>query len=84
MVLLSRSRFFRGLLALLFIGATLCVGWVAVSLLIEVVTGHGSPEGKILSTALGLSLLTLSSVFLFVGIINWRRLSQLSTKDASA
>jgi hypothetical protein len=74
MVSFSRPRFFRGLLALLSIGAALCVGWVAVSLLVEVVTGHGSPGGKILSTALGLSLLTLSSVFLFVGVINWRRL----------
>ena len=65
MASVSRSRFFRGFLAFLLIGAGLIVGWLGVSLLMGAVTERGSPAGNILSAALGLSLLGLSSVFFY-------------------
>jgi hypothetical protein len=76
----SRSRFFRGSLVFLFIGAVL-VGGLAVSLLVEAASGHGSFAGNILIMGLGLMLLVLSAVGLIVGTMYWR-LSQPSSEDA--
>lgn len=81
MASVSRSRFFRGLLVFVFVGAVL-VGGFAVSLLVEAVTGHGSFAGNILTGGLGLMLLVLSAVVLVVGIIYWR-LSQPNYYDSN-
>ena len=78
---ISRSRFFRGFLVLVFIGAAL-FGCLAVSLLVEAATGHGSFAGNILIMGLGLMLLGVSAAVLIVGIIYWR-LSQPSPDDAN-
>jgi hypothetical protein len=78
----SRSRFFRGFLASLLIGAALLLGGLGVSLLVEAATGHGSSEGNLIRIAVGLMLLVSSPVFFIVGIINWR-LSQPSSEDAN-
>jgi hypothetical protein len=67
----SRSRFFRGLLVILFIGAV-PIGGLAVSLLVEAATGHGSVASNILIMGFGLMLLFGSAVLLIVGIIYWR------------
>ena len=64
-------------------GAGLIVGWLEVALLVEVVTGQGSSEGNTLIVGLGLVLFILSAFLLIVGIINWRRLSQPFTEEAS-
>ena len=76
---ISRSRFFRGFLVLVFLGAAL-FGCLAVRLLVEAATGHGSFGGNILLMGLGLMLLVLSSAVLIVGIVYWR-LSQPSRED---
>ncbi len=81
MASVSRSRFFRGFLVFVFIGAVL-VGGLAVSLLVEAAIGRGSFAGSILITGLGLILLALSAVVLIVGIVYWR-LSQPSPDDAN-
>ena len=78
-----RSRFFRGFLAFVLMGAGLFVGWLEVALLGEVVTGQGSSEGNTLMVGLGLVLFILSAFLLIVGIINWRRLSRPFTEEAS-
>ena len=83
MVLVFRSRFFRGFVAFVLMGAGLFVGWLEVALLVEVVTGQGSSEGKTLMVGLGLVLFILSAFLLIVGIINWRRLSRPFTEEAS-
>ncbi len=71
MASVSRTRILRGLLVCLFIGAG-CIGWLAVSLLFEAATGHGSPAGDILIVGLGLLLLLVSAVVLIFGIIYWK------------
>jgi hypothetical protein len=83
MALVFRSRFFRGFLAFVLLGAGLFVGWLEVALLIEVVTGQGSSAGNTLIVDLGLALFMLSAVLLVVGIVNWRRLSRPFTEEAS-
>jgi len=77
----SRSRFFRGFLVFLFIGAALLAG-LAVSMLVEAATGHGSLAGDILMMGLALMLLVLSAVLIILGIMYWR-LSQPSPEDAN-
>jgi cytosine/uracil/thiamine/allantoin permease len=72
----------RGFLALFFFGAAVFFGWLAVSLLVGVVIGHGSAGGNVLSMGLGLMLLILFAFLLVVGIINWRKSSQPSSEDA--
>ena len=79
----SRSRFFRGFLAFVLMGAGLGVGLLEVALLVEVVTGQGISEGNTLIVRLGLVLFILSAFLLIVGIINWRRLSRPFTEEAS-
>jgi hypothetical protein len=64
----TRSPSFRGFLVFLFIGAAL-LGGLAVSLLVEAATGHGSFAGNILITGLGLMLLAVSAVVLIFGTI---------------
>jgi hypothetical protein len=78
-----RSRFFRGFLAFVLLGAGLFVGWLEVALLVEVVTGQGSSEGNTLIVDLGLVLFMLSAFLLLVGIVNWRRSSRPFTEEAS-
>jgi hypothetical protein len=81
MASVSRSRFFRGFLVFLSIGAVLVAG-LAVSLMVEAATGHGSFASNILIMGLGLMLLVVSAVLLIVGIMYWR-LSQPSPEDAN-
>ena len=83
MALVFRSRFFRGFLAFVLMGAGLFVGWVEVALLVEVVTGKGNSEGNTLILDLGLVLFMLSAFLLVIGIINWRRLSRPFTDEAT-
>ena len=83
MALVFRSRFFRGFLAFVLLGAGLFVGWLEVALLVEVVTGQGSSEGNTLIVDLGLVLFMLSAFLLVVGIVNWRRSSRPFTEEAS-
>jgi hypothetical protein len=64
-------------------GAGLFLGWLEVTLLVEVVTGQGSSEGNPLIVDLGLVLFMLSAFLLIVVIINWRRLSRPFTEEAS-
>ena len=78
-----RSRFFRGLLAFVLMGAGLLVGWLEVALLVEVVTEQGSSEGNTLIVGLGLVLFIPSAFLFMVGIINWRRLSRSFTEEVS-
>jgi membrane protein implicated in regulation of membrane protease activity len=68
----SRSRYIRGLIVFLFGGAALFVLWFAVSLLVEVVTGHGSSAGNILRIGLSIFLLAVSAILSIVAILNWR------------
>jgi hypothetical protein len=68
----SRSRHFRGLIVFLFGGAALLVVWLAVSLLVEVVTGHGSSAGNILRIGLSIFLFAVSAILSIVAIFNWR------------
>ena len=77
------SRFFRGFLAFVLLGAGLFVGWLEVALLVEVMTGQGNSEGDTLIVGLGLGLFILSAFLFIVGIINWRRLSRPFTEEAS-
>jgi predicted membrane channel-forming protein YqfA (hemolysin III family) len=77
---ISRSRFFRGFLVFVFLGAAL-FGCLAVRVLVEAATGHGSFGGNILLMGLGLMLLVVSAVAFIVGIICWRS-SQPCRKDA--
>jgi hypothetical protein len=44
----SRSEYFRGRVAVLFIRAALFIGWLVVSQLVEAVTGDASSEGNFL------------------------------------
>ena len=67
-----RSRYFRGLIVFLFGGAALLVVWLAVSLLIEVVAGHGSSAGNILRIGLSIFLFAVSAILSIVAILNWR------------
>jgi hypothetical protein len=83
MALVFRSRFFRGFLAFVLLGAGLFVGWLEVALLVEVVTGQGNSDGNTLIVDLGLVLFMLSAFLLVVGIVNWRRLSRPFTEEAS-
>jgi hypothetical protein len=69
MASIFHSRFFRGFIVFLFAGVAFLVGGLAVSLLVEAVTGHGSAGGNIFSIVLGLILLILSPVVLILGII---------------
>ena len=66
-----RSRFLRGLIVFLFGGAALLVGWLAVSLLVEVATGNGSSAGNILRIGLSIFLFAVSAVLSIVAILNW-------------
>jgi hypothetical protein len=66
------SRFFRQLSAVFFIGVGLFIGWPSGSLINQLVTEHGSPEGNLLRIALVFFLLVLSALFFIVGIINCR------------
>jgi hypothetical protein len=68
----SRSRHARGLIVFLFGGAALLFVWLAVSLLVEVVTGHGSSAGNILRIGLSIFLFAVSAIFSIVAILNWR------------
>ena len=77
MVSVFRSRFVQRFWAFSLIGAGLFAGWLGVLVLVDVVTGHGSHGGDMLTAAFGLSLLVPSCVFLILGINHWRRLSQL-------
>jgi len=77
----SRSRFFRGFLVFVFHRRALS-GCLAVSLLVEAATGHGSFVGNIVMMGLGLMLLVLSAIVLIFGIMYWR-LSQPSPEDAN-
>jgi hypothetical protein len=70
----SHSRFFRESLALLSTGIGLLGECLGLLFLVGAVTGHGSTEGNILVTTLGLSLLAVSSAFLVVGTVNFRRM----------
>ena len=83
MAFVFRSRFFRGFSAFVLMGAGLFLGWLEVTLLVEVVTGQGSSEGNPLIVDLGLVLFMLSAFLLIVVIINWRRLSRPFTEEAS-
>jgi hypothetical protein len=83
MVLVFRSRFFRGFVAFVLMGAGLFVGWLEVALLVEVVTGQGSSEGNTLIVDLGLVLFMVSAFLLVVGTVNWRRLSRPFAEEAS-
>ena len=83
MVLVFRSRFFRGFVAFVLMGAGLFVGWLEVALLVEVVTGQGGSEGNTLIVDLGLVLFMVSAFLLVVGIVNWRRLSRPFAEEAS-
>jgi hypothetical protein len=83
MALVFRSRFFGGFLDFVLMAAGLFVGWLELALLVEVVTGQGSSEGNTLIVDLGLVLFMLSVFLLIVGIVNWRRLSQSFTEEAS-
>jgi uncharacterized membrane protein YobD (UPF0266 family) len=67
----TRPRFSRGFLIFLCIDAAL-FGCLAVSLLVEAATGHGSFAGNILLTGLGLLLLVLSAVIFIFGIMYWK------------
>ena len=67
-----RSRFFRGFLAFLFIGAALFVGWLAVSLLVGALAAPGITAANILLTGLGVVLLGLSVSVLLGVILLWR------------
>jgi hypothetical protein len=67
-----RSQHFRGLIVFLFGGAAVLVAWLAVSLLVEVVTGHGSSAGNILRIGLSILLFAVSAIFSIVAILNWR------------
>ena len=70
---LVRSRLFRELLAVFFIGFGLFIGWPTGSLIIQLVTEHGSPGGNLFRIALVFFLLVLSTLFFIAGIINWNR-----------
>ena len=83
MVSVFRSRIVQRFLSFSLIAAGLLVGWLGVLVLVQVVTGHGSRAGDMLSATFGLSLLVPSCVFLILGIIYWRRFSQLSTSDVN-
>ena len=72
MATISSSRFFRGLFALLLMGAALCLGGLAASMWVEAVTGHGSFGGSTLLVVFGFMLLVFSLLVLIVGIVNWR------------
>ena len=78
---ISRSRFFRGLLVFLFLGPAL-FGCLAVRLLVEAATGHGSLAGNILIMGRGLMLPVLSAIVLIFGII-YCRLSRPRPEDAN-
>jgi hypothetical protein len=73
-----RSRIVQRFLSFSLIAAGLLVGWFSVLVLIDVVTGHGSRAGDMLTAAFGLSLLVPSSVFLILGINHLKKLSQLT------
>jgi len=81
MASVSHSRFIRGLLAFVLMGAGLFVGWLELALLVEVVTGQGSSEGNTLIVGLGLALFILSAFLLIAGIINWKNLSRPITEE---
>jgi len=83
MASVSRSRFFRGCLALFFSGAAFIVGGYGVLLLFEAFDGHGSLAGTTLLFGLGLFLLILSPIVFIVGLINWR-LAHRSLEDAGS
>jgi len=68
-----RSRLFRKLSALFFIGIGVLVGWPAESLMVQLVTEHGSPGGNILRIVLVCFLLALGALFFIAGLINWTR-----------
>jgi len=72
MASVSRSRHFRGLIVFLFGGTALLVVWLAVSLLFEVVTGHGSSAGNILRIGISIFLFAVSAILSIVAILNWR------------
>lgn len=77
-----RSRSFRGFIAFLFAGVALVIGWIAVWLLYDAVTGNGSSAGNILRIAIGLPLLVLSPAAFIFGIIYWKS-SQPESKPAN-
>ena len=74
MASISRSRYFRGFLTLLFIGAALFLGWLAVSMVVEAITGQGSSGGSLVLISVGLLLLVFSTIVFVVGIIILRQL----------
>jgi hypothetical protein len=67
-----RSRYVRGLVVFLSGGAALLVVWLAVSLLIEVMTGHGSSAGNILRIGLSIFLFAVSAILFIIAALNWR------------
>jgi hypothetical protein len=83
MASVSRSRFFRGCLALFFMGTALIVGCYGVLVLVESFDGRGSSVGNSLLFGLALFFLGLSSIVLIVGLSNWR-LAQSSREDAGS
>ena len=83
MAFIFHSRFFRGFIVFLFAGTALFVGWLALSLFVEAVTGHGSSAGNILRIGLGLMLLVSLPAVLTFGIIYWRS-SKPGTEDGNS
>jgi hypothetical protein len=67
-----RSRFFRGCLALFFLGAAFIVGCYGVLVLFAAFDGHGSPVGSYLLFGVGLFLVAFSPFVFYVGLVNWR------------
>lgn len=83
MVSAFRSRFFRGCVALFFLGAAILDGWYSVLVWLVAFDGHGSPTGSSLLFGLGFLLVALS-ILAFISGLKRLKMARISSTNSSS
>jgi len=78
---LLHSRYFRALLGLAFAICAILVAWLAISMLAEGAAGRGPAVGNLFLIGFGVLLFVFTPLLLIVGIINWRKVSRVKSKN---